>query len=134
MSRHHNSMSRQSNYIRHPMLRHRHYTATTLVVVRKIEMFNVVTSQLNVATSTMINKWYYQLTNVATSPRHCGYIRTKPQLVKTSIEQCRDIKAMSRHQSKVATLDQSSMEVKFNRLMSRHRRDINVMSRHRQQD
>ena len=60
---------------------------------KKIELFNVAISQLNVTTSARIVKWYYQLTNVATSPRHRGDIRTKHQLVKTSTEQCRDIRS-----------------------------------------
>ena len=92
MSRH-QKQPQQSNHIRHPMLRHRHNMTTTLAAVRRIEMFNVVTSKLNVATSARIGKWYYQLINVATSRRHRGDIKTKPQPVKTSSEQCRDIKS-----------------------------------------
>ena len=88
------------------MSRHRHDMAMTLVAVRRIEMFNVATSQFNVSTLGRIVKWYYQLTNVVTSPRHRVDIKTKPQLVKTSIEQCRDIRVMPRHQSSATTLEQ----------------------------
>ena len=50
------------------MSRHCHDMPMTLATMRRIEMFNVTTSQLNVTTSTRIIKYYYQLTNVATSP------------------------------------------------------------------
>ena len=107
MLRQHNSMSRhqtqpqQSNYSRHPMLQHHPDMATTLPTMGRIELF-----KCHDITTTL---WRHQ---------------NKPQPVKTLVERCRDIKAMSRHRiSDVATSYQSSLGGETSP-MSRHR--INV--------